>query len=99
MALRISAAILLAVGAGVPAAATPVVDSGPIMQAEAMGSATMDAAREGSGPATARQSRASTPASRAKAQASCAKARGWAADGMRSAPLTRALGLCQQLGY
>lgn len=84
------------------AQAQEVMDWGPMIHSEAMGSAIAEAGREGSRGSSSRRPRSRSNAGSAassRARSQCARARGWAADGVNHPELPRVLRACQRSGY
>lgn len=96
-------ALAAIVAAPAGSAQAQVMDWGPIIQSEAMGSAIAEAGREGSGARPTRRSRTASAAgsgrSNPQTRAKCARARGWAADGVRHPDLPQVLNMCRRMGY
>jgi hypothetical protein len=100
---RLLAAIAVVFAPLATVQAQEVMDWGPIIHAEAMGSAMAEAGREGSRGQSASRARSrkqsGSSASAARARSQCNRARGWAADGVEHPDLPRVLRMCQRQGY
>ena len=93
------AAALATLGISATAHAQSGVDWSGLMMTEAMGSATEEAAREGTTAQSTPRKRSAASGSPDQARADCARVRGWIAEGRQDPALPQLAGLCRQLGY